>query len=145
MTDQPTRPREILQIDLSDEKVAAYFAEIDPVLWRFQDLIDARRALPKPLLHPAKLRQLYFAWVNDTCDALTDEDRHAEAVAALRSMIDSIVLTPEQGSLGIVVKGDLAVMLAAGYPKQQAAQREQLSLVAGACNKLYRQLCWAAA
>ena len=42
------------------------------------------------------------------------------------------MLTPENGTLRVVVTGGLAVMLAAGYPKHhQAAQREQLSLVAG--------------
>jgi hypothetical protein len=59
-------------------------------------------------------------------------DRYANAVTTLRSMVESIMLTPENGTLRVVVTGGLAVMLAAGYPKHhQAAQREQLSLVAG--------------
>jgi hypothetical protein len=92
---------------------------------------DGQLRAPKPLLHPGKLRQLYYAWINETCVSLTDIDRHANAAAALRSMVESIVLTPEGGTLRVVVTGDSAVMLAAGYPKQQAAQRKQLSLVAG--------------
>lgn len=92
-----------------------------------------------------KLRQLYHAWINETCEALTDQDRHANAVAALRSMIESIVLTPALGTLRVEIKGDLAAMLAVGHPNDQAAQREQLSLVAGARNHLNLEFSWAAA
>ena len=59
-------------------------------------------------------------------------------------MIDSILLTPVQGELTILVKGDLAVMLAASG-RNEAAQREQLTLVAGACNRRYLQLWGGAA
>ena len=60
-------------------------------------------------------------------------------------MIESIVLTPMLGALRIEIRGDLAVMLAVGHPNDQAAEREQLSLVAGARNHLNLEFAWAAA
>ena len=61
----------------------------------------------------------------------------------------SIVLTPDQGELRIELKGNLAAMLGAAQNAKRSPETGDLSLqvvmVAGARNKLYRQLCWAAA
>jgi hypothetical protein len=65
--------------------------------------------------------------------------------AALRKIIEDIVLTPEQGQLGILVKGELARLLAVTVPADQAEEfRERVSLVAGASNRRYLQL-WSGA
>jgi hypothetical protein len=47
------------------------------------------------------------------------------------------------------IRGNLAAMLGATVQTKRSSESDDLSLqvtlVAGACNKLYRQLCWAAA
>jgi hypothetical protein len=51
-------------------------------------------------------------------------------------MVDEIVLTPDGEKPEIVLKGDLAAMLAAASPKQEASEmRRQVTLVAGACKR----------
>ena len=47
-------------------------------------------------------------------------------------MVEQIVLTPQGETLGIVLKGDLTAMLAAGGPKSDSEDlRRQITLVAG--------------
>lgn len=47
-------------------------------------------------------------------------------------MIEEVVLTPEGDKLGIVLRGDLASMLAAAGPKSEASETHlQIKLVAG--------------
>ena len=58
-------------------------------------------------------------------------------------MVAEIRLTPNNGVLKIDVKGNLAAMLAAASHTDD--WQRQIALVAGARNKLYRRLCWAAA
>jgi site-specific DNA recombinase len=75
----------------------------------------------------------YRDWVIEARDGFNDADRRAGATAALRAMVEEIVLTPEGNELGIVLKGDLAAMLAAAGPKSDAEDlRRQVTLVAGA-------------
>ena len=57
--------------------------------------------------------KIYRDWVIEARDGLNDADRRGGATAALRAMVEEIVLTPEGDGLGIVLKGDLAAMLAA--------------------------------
>ena len=74
------------------------------------------------------------AWIvtDEARDGLRDPDRRMEAMTALRAMVEEIVLTPDGDALGIVLKGDLAAMLAAASPKQEASEiRRQVKLVAG--------------
>ena len=53
-------------------------------------------------------------------------------MAALRKMVEEIVLTPEGDTLGIVLKGDLAAMLAAASPQAEAEDlQRQVKMVAG--------------
>ncbi len=90
----------------------------------------AQRA--RPLLHP-KMGTVYQEWVIEARDGLGDADRRAGATAALRAMVDEIVLAPQGEELGIVLKGDLAAMLAAAGPKSGSEDLlRQVSLVAGA-------------
>jgi hypothetical protein len=58
-------------------------------------------------------------------------------------MVEEIRLSPREGVLAVDVKGNLAAMLSAASPGED--WQRQLTLVAGACNQLYRLLCWAAA
>jgi DNA invertase Pin-like site-specific DNA recombinase len=85
----------------------------------------------RPLLHP-EMGKLYRDWVIEARDGLNDADRRTGATAALRAMVEEIVLTPEGEQLGIVLKGDLAAMLAAASPKAESSEmRRQVTLVAG--------------
>lgn len=47
----------------------------------------------RPLLHPG-MGKLYPEWVVEARDGLRDADRRSDAMAALRSMVERIVLTP---------------------------------------------------
>jgi len=58
-------------------------------------------------------------------------------------MVEEIRLTPRDGVLGIDVKGNLATMLGAANPTED--WQRQITLVAGACNPLHLEFCWAAA
>ena len=74
-------------------------------------------------------------------EALQDEASKAEAFEVLRSLIDRVTLVPEDGQLAIVLRGELAAMLAFSANKKRSAIERtdleaQLSLVAGACNQL---------
>ena len=90
----------------------------------------AQRA--RPLLHP-EMGKLYRDWVIEARDGLSDADRRAGATAALRAMVEEIVPTPQGETLGIVLKGDLAAMLAAAGPESDSTDlRRQVTLVAGA-------------
>lgn len=98
----------------------------------------AQRA--RPLLHP-DMGKLYRDWVIEARDGLNDADRRAGATEALRTMVEEIVLTPEGDKLGILLKGDLAAMLAAASPKAEAEDlQRQVKVVAGARNQHYLQL-----
>jgi hypothetical protein len=78
--------------------------------------------------------------------ALNAEKTRAEAAAIIRSLVDEIVLTPENGTLQIDLKGAFAGILAvACNSKKPAAGRsgpqileEQIKMVAGTGN--HRQL-----
>ena len=86
-----------------------------------------------PLLHP-NMAQIYREWVLQSRAALAHEDTGADAAAALRKIIEDIVLAPgSDGRLGIVVKGELARLLAVTVPAGEAEEfRQRVSLVAGA-------------
>ena len=76
--------------------------------------------------------KLYRDWVIEARDGLNDADRRAGATTALRAMVEEIVLTPEGETLGIVLKGDLAAMLAAASPRSDSADlQRQVKVVAG--------------
>ena len=95
-------------------------------------IVAAERAQrTRPLLHP-EMGKLYREWVIDARNGLRDADRRTAAMTALRAMVEEIVLTPEQGTLGIVLKGDLAAMCAASPRSNSEDLQRQIKVVAGA-------------
>ncbi len=97
---------------------------------------------PEPLIHP-NLAEVYRRKVADLHEALQCDETRVEAAEIIRSLVDEIVLTPEDGELRIDLKGELAGILAmsSGGKKPAAAMRdgfEQIKVVAGARNHLYR-------
>ncbi len=126
---------------------------------------------PPPLLHPS-MADLYRSKVEELAAALQRDDTRLEASESLRGLINSIVLTPRGGQLGIELKGNLAAMLTAVQSPSRAfgparasanlavafggggqAKRSPdtgdllmpVKLVAGARRTLCRRLCWTAA
>ena len=86
----------------------------------------------RPLLHP-EMGQTYRDWVIEARDALGDADRGADAMNALRAMVQEVTITPKAGELEILLKGDLAEMLvAAGRNGEAEDLRRQVKVVAGA-------------
>jgi site-specific DNA recombinase len=90
---------------------------------------------PPPLLHPS-MADLYRTKVEDLAAALQHEDSRLEASETLRGLIDSIVLTPENGQLRIELRGNLAAMLTVAQQTKRSPVTGDLSmpvqLVAGA-------------
>jgi hypothetical protein len=77
------------------------------------------------------------------------EESRTGAVDAICSLVEAIALQSDGGQLKTILKGDLAGMLSAARDSKRSPETGdllvQIKLVAGARNKLYRQLCWAAA
>ncbi len=69
-------------------------------------------AQPRPLIHPAMARR-YRADVKALREALGDKARQGEAAALIRSLVEKVVLTPEEAKddLAIDLYGDLAGIL----------------------------------
>ena len=91
---------------------------------------------PKPLLHP-NLAELYRTKVADLLRFLTGDEPDPEAIGLIRSLVDEITLTPENGDLRVDLKGDLAAILNMATNKKPADEvhgLEQVKLVAGARN-----------
>jgi len=90
---------------------------------------------PPPLLHPS-MADLYRSKVEQLAAALRLDDTRLEASEMLRGLIDSIVLTPKDGQLGIEVRGNLAAMLAAAQQTKRSPETGDLlvpmQVVAGA-------------
>ena len=119
--------------------------------------LEARRAelqsrLEAPempeLLHP-RMSDVYREKVGSLCLALENEESRTGAAKAIRALVEAIVLEPDDDQLKITLKGDLAGMLSAARNTKRSPDTGdllvQIKLVARARNKLYRQLCWAAA
>jgi site-specific DNA recombinase len=100
------------------------------------------------LLHP-RMADVYREKVGNLCLSLESEESRTGAREAIRALIDAILLEADGDRLKITLKGDLAGMLSAARDSKRSPDTGdlmvQLKLVAGARNKLYRQLCWAAA
>ncbi|MGE3955542.1 MAG: recombinase family protein [Vicinamibacterales bacterium] len=90
---------------------------------------------PPPLLHPS-LADLYRSKVEELAAALQREDTRLEASESLRGLVESIVLTPRDGQLGIELRGNLAAMLAAAQQTKRSPETGDLlvpmKVVAGA-------------
>jgi site-specific DNA recombinase len=80
---------------------------------------------PPPLLHP-NLAEVYRERLDSLSRALGRPDTREEAADLIRSLASAIELTPENGDLAIVLRGDLAAMLsfAANKKKPGAPSRE---------------------
>ena len=97
------------------------------------------QAEPKPLVHP-NLAEVYRRKVSALHEALEDEEVKAEAFELIRSLIDTITLTPQSGRLRIDLRGDLAGILnlcsESNKPASDVAGGlEQIKMVAGARNQ----------
>ena len=90
---------------------------------------------PPPLLHPS-MADLYRSKVEELASALQQEDTRLEASESLRGLVESIVLTPRDGQLGIELRGNLAAMLTAAQQTKGSPETGDLQmpmkLVAGA-------------
>ncbi|WP_343315180.1 hypothetical protein AAIB41_17000 [Brucella sp. BE17] len=89
------------------------------------------------LQYRKRVQQLYETLQHDS------EDTRMEAVDAIRSLVDAIVLTPADGRMEIDVRGDLAGILAISVNAKKPFVKKGLmdfqgSLVAGARNYRYR-------
>jgi site-specific DNA recombinase len=133
-----TRIKKLLDLLLDDEiSVEEGKAEIKALDSRRNELnaqlADADQ--PPPLLHPV-IAELYHSKVEALADALRREDARLEASEMLRGLIDSIVLIPQEGQLGIELKGNLAAMLAAAQQTKRSPESGDLivsvQMVAGA-------------
>ncbi len=91
---------------------------------------------------------LYRSKVEELAAALQREDTRLEASESLRGLIESIVLTPRNGQLGIELRGNLAAMLTAAQNAKRSPETGDLcvpmKVVAGARNQRYLQL-WSGA
>lgn len=67
-------------------------------------------AEPMAALHPG-IAEVYAAKVADLATALNDPLIQSSASEAIRALIDEVCLVPEEGSLAIELKGDLAALL----------------------------------
>jgi DNA invertase Pin-like site-specific DNA recombinase len=99
---------------------------------------------PPPLLHP-KMSEIYRRKVAELHKLLEDPDTCDEAMAAIRSLIDRVVVTPDEEQLRVDLHGELATVLQFASAKQKPAAEirdglAQIKLVAGARNRLCR-LC----
>jgi site-specific DNA recombinase len=90
--------------------------------------LAAATELP-PLLHP-NLADLWRAEIAELRDALTEDRCDLGGREAVRKMVEEIRLTPQDGTLAVEVKGNLAAMLATANPTTEDWER-QLTLVAG--------------
>jgi DNA invertase Pin-like site-specific DNA recombinase len=98
---------------------------------------------PPPLLHPS-MAELYRTKVEQLAEALQRPENRVEASDLLRGLIESIVLTPEEGQLRIELKGNLAAMLTVAQQTKRSPETGDLlvpvQMVAGARNQHYLQL-----
>jgi site-specific DNA recombinase len=90
---------------------------------------------PPPLLHPS-MADLYRSKVEELAAALQREDTRLEASESLRGLVESIVLTPRDGQLGIELRGNLAAMLTAANNAKRSPETGDfcvpMKVVAGA-------------
>ncbi|MDA0228772.1 MAG: hypothetical protein O3B21_01150 [Proteobacteria bacterium] len=91
---------------------------------------------PKPRLHP-NLADVYRNKVENLIDALNAPGTVSEASEAIRSLIEAVRLTPQDGKLRIELYGELAALLSLGIEPKNKHPRGytsgvQVTMVAGA-------------
>jgi site-specific DNA recombinase len=82
------------------------------------------------------LAEVYRRKITGLHEALEDEVTRDEAMELIRSLIEAIVLVPDQGSLKVEVLGELAAILAYGEGRKKPGRTdrdiaEQIKMVAG--------------
>ncbi|MBT6218527.1 MAG: recombinase family protein [Rhodospirillaceae bacterium] len=87
---------------------------------------------PFPRLHP-NLAEVYRKKVENLTDALNEESTKAEAVEAIRELIDEVRLVPAGDALKIELYGELASLLQLGQNKhpRDMSSGVQITMVAG--------------
>ena len=103
--------------------IRAYEAKMRELEARKDELIHkvAQALEPPPLLHPS-LAAVYRDRIQSLSQALSSPDTRDEAAEVVRSLVSAIELRPEDSKLGIVLRGDLAAMLAfAAHKKKPGA------------------------
>jgi hypothetical protein len=89
-------------------------------------------------------REIDRSKVEELASALQREDTRLQASEMFRGLIDSIVLTPEDGQLRIELRGNLAEMLTAAQKTKRSPETGDLlvpvQMLAGVCNQRYLQL-----
>jgi site-specific DNA recombinase len=152
---QPSAKRELVQLEARRKKIVESIIEgvrgrdVKDELIAIGNRKDELEAQLKtaderpPLLHPS-MADLYRSKVEELAAALQREDTRLEASEMLRGLIDSIVLTPQDGQLRIDLRGNLAAMLTAAQQTKRSPETGDLlvpvQLVAGARNQHYLQL-----
>lgn len=103
------------------------------------------------LVHPA-MAKVYRDQVAQLCEALNEENRRAEAVDLIRSLVDKIVLTPveidSKKTFEIDLHGHLAGILSLSAQTKKPLKEsdfsvESIKMVAGARNRRYLHLDFA--
>lgn len=109
-------------------------------------IFRVRRLTSGCLEKPSKA-EIYRGKVADLHAALNEgEATRAEATNILRSLIDAIVLTPQDGELKIELRGDLAGVLSVAANKKSPSSTDglvsQVEMVAGTRNRLCRTISY---
>jgi site-specific DNA recombinase len=78
---------------------------------------------PAPLLHP-NMGEIYRRKVSALATALGNTETRLEAAELIRTLVERVILTPEDGQLGIQLRGALAGILAVATT-QKAGQTGQ--------------------
>jgi site-specific DNA recombinase len=137
--------RIVAMITDDDAPIRALKEELVALEKRQRDLQQAiaTAAAPLPLIHP-NLAVVYRDRVATLSEALANPETRPEAFDTIRSLIDEIRLVPEDGKLRIDIYGELAGILAIAANTNKpgslstVGQSEQIKMVAGAGNQLWR-------
>jgi len=94
---------------------------------------------PEPLIHPS-LAKVYRAKIENLHSVFNNPQCKTEAFDIIRSLIEEVRLTPENGKLDIDLRGELAGILSLCDTKEKPAtsyeeRAQQIKMVAGACNQ----------
>lgn len=99
-----------------------------------QELVSTDK--PVTLLHP-NMANIYRERIEELHVTLNNDEVKAEAVEIIRSLVDAIVITPEEGTTAIELQGSLAGILALSQVSKKPAAvsgdglASKVSLVAG--------------
>jgi hypothetical protein len=91
-------------------------------------------ATPEPKVYLApNMAEIYRQRISELQQVLAAGSEHADALQAIRGLIDKVVLTPVEGVLRIDLHGEAAAILqfAAGGKKGREQDDKQLVVVAG--------------